>query len=948
MSGWCCLAADAVIRDHTHLSWTARDGAPSGVSSLVQTRDRYLWIGTTLGLYRFDGSRFAAYPFQKEQQPLLSSNISTLVADPRGGLWIGYRLGGVSYLDNGVLRNFGAAEGLKYDSTEQLLRFIDGSIWCVAGGRLWSFDGKRWINFGEQHELASDGILTAFQSRDSTIWVSDHKHVYALRRGTHRFEEVAIQTFSVSQFFELDSGELWIADGWRSVRPLYAKADSREIQLKGIAAIFVDRGNELWLAQDYAGVLRTKLSTGAAESFSTRDGLSSMEVRAVLKDDEDNVWFGTNGGLDRFRPTVFHPFSRTSLHGSPALAANDDGSIWVAALGEPLRRVRGGKIELEARTHGVSAMASDHRRGVWIYDFWTHALFHYAGATPTKLAPPPAVRNAVAQSLVLDTHGNLFAAFEGEGLWKYDGAWHSIQTSRSTAGETPLTMRFGSSGSLWLGYRDSLVVELDARGNEKLHDLRARNIGSVLTFEEVGGALWLGGTEGVTILSGDPPESQMRGVSGIALARDGSVWLNGGSGIARITKTHEIYDQRYGVSGVPAQLRPNPSAITDSDGRLWFARAGQLFHVDPGPLPVNTSVPAIRLESVRWNNTEQPVHVPLKAPISAWREFELAFGAIELTSPERVQFRYRLNDEELSLSSARAVTYGRLPAGNYTFEVSATNGNGQWSEPVRYQFTVEPAFYQTIWFVLLCTAAGVGLIYLIYLARVRYVAGRMRSIFEERVRERMRIARDLHDTLLQTIQALTLRFHYAVEDMPDGEPAKAELAQVLTRAEAAIHEAREHVQSLRADARSSTDLNEHLASLLAEFQSSRSAEYRLQTQGVSVPLHPLAQDEMYRVANEAVRNASLHSGASRIDVTVVYDRRSLQLICADNGKGIASDVLRAGGRPGHWGLPGMRERAASLDAEFIVESAAGTGTRVVLTVPGARAYLRPGLGRGST
>jgi signal transduction histidine kinase/ligand-binding sensor domain-containing protein len=952
-----------LLSGFSHLSWTARDGAPSGIGALAQTSDRYLWIGTTLGLHRFDGFRFSSYPFHPKQQRLVSNDISALAADRKGGLWIGYRVGGISYLTKDGIKHFGPAEGLIYDSTEQVMHFADGSVWSVAGGRLWKFNGRSWDNFGAAHGLGSDGILAGFLDRNGAVWASEHKHVHYLPPGARAFREFEATTFSVSQFFELNHGELWVSDAWRSVRPLKEYPGRQEIRLKGVAAILTEPDDSFWLAQDYKGVLRASPLI-PLQKFAKVDGLSSQEARAVLKDNEGNVWIGTSGGLDRFRPSLFHPFSQKPLQSFPAITATDDGTVWIAALGEPLQRSRDSVVVSGTRKHGVSAIASDRRDGIWLYDFWSHALFHYnKGLEPERIPPPAEVGNATAQSLICDKAGHVLAAFYGWGLWRYDGTWRAISTSQSAKKATPFTLYASrETASIWLGYANNAVVELAEEVQNDISLVPDAPVGNILTFYERNGLLWVGGTDGVAVRVNGvfrkvivSPDTTLRGVSGIVQDKQGALWLNGGDGVVRISaasvlevtksselRAFEVFDARYGLRGMPAQLRPLPSAIADSSGRLWFATAGNLSYLNPGAHSQETTAPAVSIEDVRLNNVSQGA-VSITTKYSELRELEIAFAAVELTSPERVQYRYRLNDDPVARfngAEMRSVSYGRLPPGAYSFEVSASNGNGDWSQPALLQFTIQPAFYQSWWFYLVCSLSVAGLSYLLYLARLRSVTGHMQNMMEERVQERLSIARHLHDTLLQTIQALTLRFHFAVEDMPDSEPSKAGLAEVLIRAESAIDEARQHVHSLRSGANAKADFSERLGHVINEFDQETAKKFQLRTEGVSVPLHALIQDELCRIAKEAVRNAARHAGATSIELTLVYDRDAFRLVCSDNGKGIDADVLRAGGKTGHWGLIGMKERATAIGAEFSVESSPLEGTQVTLNISGRRAYQR--------
>jgi ligand-binding sensor domain-containing protein len=161
------------FKDLAHMSWTRRDGAPSDIAALAQTKDGYLWIGSSFGLFRFDGARFQAYPFSAADPRLPASNIAALAADRDGGLWIGYRMGGISHLYNGSIVNYDKTSGLVGQSTEQLLCRNDGSVWGVADGLMVHLVHNHWETFSQDHGLATDGLFSLFFDRDGTLWTAD-------------------------------------------------------------------------------------------------------------------------------------------------------------------------------------------------------------------------------------------------------------------------------------------------------------------------------------------------------------------------------------------------------------------------------------------------------------------------------------------------------------------------------------------------------------------------------------------------------------------------------------------------------------------------------------------------------------------------------------------------------------------------------------------------------
>ncbi|MCU1249989.1 MAG: Adenylate cyclase [Edaphobacter sp.] len=345
--------------EFNHMSWTGREGAPSGISYLIQTKDRYLWMGTPLGLYRYDGLRFASYPFTPLDPPLPSSDISALAADPSGGLWVGYRLGGITRLKDGRAIHYGQKNGLLGNSTSQLLCQQDGSVWAIADGHLMHLNGERWENFGAQHGLSSNGLFTIFFDKSGNIWSAAKFNVFLLRKGAEHFETFAATTFAVTQFAQAPDGAIWVSDGWKSVRPLLPSAKAQPIQLPGTAIILLDSDGMFWIAEDYRGVARvranisTRRDPASIESFTASDGLTSQETRAILKDDEGNIWVGTARGLDRFQRSSFTRFHYRTVESFPSLAAATDGTVWLGLWGSPLLALRNGQV-----TPGVTVPCS--------------------------------------------------------------------------------------------------------------------------------------------------------------------------------------------------------------------------------------------------------------------------------------------------------------------------------------------------------------------------------------------------------------------------------------------------------------------------------------------------------------------------------------------------------------------------------------------------------------
>jgi signal transduction histidine kinase len=315
---------------------------------------------------------------------------------------------------------------------------------------------------------------------------------------------------------------------------------------------------------------------------------------------------------------------------------------------------------------------------------------------------------------------------------------------------------------------------------------------------------------------------------------------------------------------------------------------------------------------------------------------------LSLARPERVRFRYRLEGFEpqwVEAGTRRQAFFTNLDPGSYRFRVIAANEHGVWNESgAALDILIPPKFVQTRIFVILCALTAVIVLWFAYLMRVRHITARERSRLGERIDERERIARELHDTLLQGIHGLILKFQAATDQIPTDLPARGAMEAALDRADQVLIEGRDRVKDLRSASELADDLPRAIAKAGEQLLQDQTIHFGVIVEGTARPLHPIVNEETLRIACEALANASQHAKASRIEVEVIYERRELRLRFRDDGIGIDNEILSAGGRDGHWGLAGMRERAKKIRGQLEIWSRAGAGTEIELHVPGAMAY----------
>jgi signal transduction histidine kinase len=487
---------------------------------------------------------------------------------------------------------------------------------------------------------------------------------------------------------------------------------------------------------------------------------------------------------------------------------------------------------------------------------------------------------------------------------------------------------------------------------------------------------WFGGELGLARLDGErfysvqsAPDLPLDGITGIVETADGDLWLNGRAGIVHIAATElqrSRLDLAYrvngetlgafdGVVGSSAILRPLPTAIEAADGKLWFATTGGIYGIDPARRVHNRVPPPVlfRALTVAGHTIEPIPGLTLPAYTTAVR---FDYLGLSLTAAEKVRYRYRLDGVDTDwreLTAARRALYTNLRPGNYMFRVIAANNDGVWNQSGdSLAFVIPPAFGQTGWFIALCVAGGAAALWALVRLRVRQVRRRLEERMEERLKERTRIARVLHDSLLQGFQGLMFRLQAVRQLLPEraGDAAKI-LDSAMQVGDQAIGEGRDAVQNLRSTPFDDRDLATSLSALGAELGAGidppSKPQYHVVVQGRPRELTAVVRDEAYRIAREAVSNAYQHAKAAHIETEVTFSEADLFIRVRDDGIGVDPEVLARGQRRGHWGLPGMRERSESFAGHLHVWSQGNAGTEVELRIPAHVAYAQPGVALSS-
>jgi signal transduction histidine kinase len=406
------------------------------------------------------------------------------------------------------------------------------------------------------------------------------------------------------------------------------------------------------------------------------------------------------------------------------------------------------------------------------------------------------------------------------------------------------------------------------------------------------------------------------------------------------------FDSSDGVRSHAGSYGFGPRVAKTKDGKLWFLPLDGVSVIDPQHLPFNRLLPPVHIEQITADRKTYEASSNLRLPPLV-RDVWIDYTALSFVAPEKIRFRYKLEGQDRDWKEVvndREAQYSNLAPGNYRFRVTACNNSGVWNEAGAFlDFSVAPAYYQTTWFRGLCAAAFALLLWLLYQLRLKQLARQFNMGLEAQVRERTRIARELHDTLLQSFHGLLIRFQSASNLLPE-RPAEAKqrFESAIDQAAQAITEGRDAVQGLRSSMVETNNLARAISALgeelVADESSDNSPIFHVHVEGAPRNLDPLLRDEVYRIAAEALRNAFRHACAKRVEVEIRFDERQLRLRVRDDGKGIDPNVLKEGGRAGHWGLSGMRERAKLIGGNLELWSELDSGMEVELSIPASSAY----------
>ena len=957
-----------LLSDYTHTAWNALNGAPSDVLKFAQTTDGWLWMATPTGLFRFDGQRFERMD-KVQGQPLRSSNVLGLLGTPDGSLWVGYRFGGISVFKNHTVRTYTEADGLPAGGIMSMTMGPDGSIWAAVR------DGLAVLATGAQRfsRLGAESGLPQFMARQILFdkagvqWVSIKGGIYFRRPGQSRYTQ-AWPTLDLMAMAESPDGTLWASDGaykfyrMLTTAPAGNAVPKSEIEGNGM---FFDRDGVMWILRTHALERRRAPWTrdqGTDQLLTKENGMSGPLPQTFFQDREGHIWIGTSHGLDRLRRNRLQILPAALPFDHPSMISADHGEVIAADFVGNVRRFKAnGEFQQELEGHFSMGYRADGGE-LWLGD--ENALWRRDDAGKFSRLPMPAeIAGNQTQAMVSINPRQQWASVSRRGLFRIDdGTWQLQSGLNGLPTDTAMSLAKDSHGRIWAGYLYNHIALIDGKRTQLFGKEQGLELGNVLALHVDGERVWAGGEYGLAVydskrddhhfapfkVSGSQP---LRGISGIVRTAAGDLWLHGADGITRIpareieqllrepahAATFERFDALDGLLGSPSQLRPLPSLIAASDGRLWFSTASEIASIDPQHIPRNALPPSVQITAIHAGGKDHALQPSLQFPKES-RDIQISFTALSLGMPERISFRYQLQGYDKDWQDPqgrRDAFYTNLPPGDYRFMVNAANEDGVWNaQGAAIQLGITPAFKETPWFIALLLLLATALLYAVYLLRIRYLTAHMRDLTHERLSERARIARGLHDTLLQSVQGLIMYFDSQARRLPGDSEERAKLEQTLDLADQLMVEGREHIMDLRSES-----IPEELEQALQQYGSILLSErFSLSLKGKPRYLCAPVRNEIYAIAREALLNAARHSKAGRITLELAYRREHFTLRVADNGQGLPAAIAEAGQREGHWGLIGMKERAAAMGAQYLLKSTAGEGIAIQVKLPANLAY----------
>jgi len=933
----------------------------ASINDLAVDEQGTLWIGTAAGLVTLTGGRFTTLTTANG----LPSNIVRFVRPLRSGRVL---IATASGLALGDARGFRALPAMNSEiAPEQIAEDASGTLWIASGQQIFSLPSKSnaasaqaapgvgeiqaiastaagdlWIGGRNGLALLHNGkpvplslgharlnVTALLPMPNGDTYIGTDSGLFVDSRGSLKRlgDTTGIASGRVLRLFKDREGSVWIAFdlGITRIAPGAPEKLQAPLDIPGGLCLFEDREGDMWFGTDVGGA--TVLREQAFSTLTTQDGLSDDFIRSVFQDHAGTIWLGTNrGGLDRIAQGKISAIRAasgtpgTTLSSNVVLAlAESGGDLWVGTP-DGLNRLRNGQIEFFTTADGlpddfVRSLYTDTDGSLWIGT--RNGLSHYAHGTFTSYSRLDGLGGDLIGSILRARDGTLWVGTIN-GLSRLEGtAFKNFTTQDGLGSNAITTLAEDHEGTLWIASHAAGLTRLRNGNFTAISSAKSglpAEIYSILEDGQPQPGLWLGSSKGVFRVPLDA-------LNAFADHRSAKLPI-------------ESFGTADGMKISECSSGGHPAAFRMADGTLWFATLKGAASINPASGYENRVAPLTAIEDVLIDDRPAPPDQALIIPPGRER-ITIHYAGLSFRAPQKSRFRYKLEGFDrdwIDAGARRTAFYTNVPAGRYRFLVYASNSDGLWSQlPGEISFTVRPHFYQTVWFYALALLLTALLAYAIYRARVRAVESQYRAVLAER----NRIAREIHDTLAQGYVGISVQLEVASRLLQGSKEAAAQqLENTKEYVRASLAEARSSIWDLRSSepgAASETLPARLAAAVKSRQQSSAGAPaLRFEVRGTFRPLEHRGrrvEDELLKIAQEAINNALRHASASTIAVVLSYDTDTLKLTIADDGKGFDPSAVAAG----HYGVEGMRERAVGIGAHLEIHGTLPAGTIVELT-----------------
>jgi ligand-binding sensor domain-containing protein/signal transduction histidine kinase len=952
------------ITQYVHTVWRTDEGLPeNAVTKILETSDGYLWVGTQAGIARFDGVHFTV--FDHTNTPALHDDyIADLVEDSQGTLWIGTHNGGVTTFRNG---RFSHLSAISERAGLTLAADVDGSVWIGGNGGLAHVkNGKAIKTYTTADGLSGDSVTRVLVDKDRSLWIATHgglNHLTNGKIGAYSTKDGLPSDDVIG--LHLDANGILLIQTQNSELTRRVEGRFEPWRIQGVSgsaieAMLEDRDGNVWIASSTQGLLR--VSGKQVSRFTTKEELGSNEVNTVYEDHDGNLWIGTNGGgLERFRDGSFTTYAKEEgLSDDLAYSVIDDsvGDVWITT-GTGLNQLHENHIRVFTTADGLPtdhtmALSEDHAQNLWVGSSTT-GLFRMSHERVTQAISTRNGMPAYQISGILEdrTHQFWFLT-RGGGLVRYASGQISVYTKANGLLNNYLfAIAEGMSGTIWIG---------SGAGLSSIHDGYIKNYPTINSLSDAlvtalyfdaKNTLWIGtvGRGLFRLENGRFTRYTTRQgllddtINNILEDAAANLWIGSNKGIYRISR-HEldavaagtsktaqplVFGKADGMKSSETNAGSQPSGWRARDGRLWFPTIRGVVVVDPTRLSLSDRQPSTRVEQLLADEVDVNLAESVRlAP--GTRRLEIRYTAPNLSSPERTQFRYRLDgfDEQwVQGGIQRIAQYTNLSPGHYTFHVSASADTGRWgNQENALNFDVLPQFYQTWWFRFLEGLVTILVLLGFYRLRVNWLHARA-AVLEER----QRIAGEIHDSLAQGLSGIVFQTEAALISMERAPNMTSKhLVSARDLAKSSLDDARYSVLNLSPPILDQKSLLESLSVMTRQLTGGRVDELDIHVSGVAWTVQPEAKHHIVLIVQEAVSNAMQHGDARTISINLTFATDTLRLAVSDDGIGFVPHTGVHEHARGY-GMKNMRHRSECLGATLEVTTEVGNGTTVTLCIP---------------